>query len=129
LIQKERAVRELSLTEDQIRLAVRSAYRDLEQAKTNYDIASQAVNLNQRRVEEQELLASLGRATALNQVDALNDLTRSQNDLTAALINHTLARLSLWRDMGILYVKKDGRWEEIQDERGPTTLHDIVHAP
>lgn len=51
----------------------------------------------------------------LNQVDAQQDLTRAQNDLTAALVAHNIARLEFWRDMGILYIKDDGQWEEVND--------------
>jgi len=121
LIARERALRELTLSEDNVKLEVRAAWRNLDQARRNFEVAQRSVELNQRRVEEQGLLADLGRATALNQIDAQNDLTRAQNDLTAALVAHTIARLAFWRDMGILYIKADGQWEEIED--GGTTDH------
>ena len=115
LIDRERADRDLSLAVDNVKLDVRAAWRNLDQAKRNYEIALRGLELNERRVEEQDLLAELGRATALDQVDAQNDLTDAQNSLTAALIQHTLARLAFWRDMGILYVKPNGQWEEVTD--------------
>ncbi|HPO14946.1 MAG TPA: TolC family protein [Candidatus Hydrogenedentes bacterium] len=116
VITHERALRNLELKEDNIKLEVRAAWRDLDQARRNYEIAKSSVALSQRRVEEQNLLSELGRATVLNQVDAQNDLTSSQNELTAALVSHTIARLSFWRDMGILYIKPNGQWEEVSDE-------------
>ncbi len=116
LIAYERARRELSLAEDGISLEVRSAWRNLESARRNYLIAQKSVELNLRRVEEQELLAELGQGSALDQVDAQNNLTESQNGLTSSLINHTLARLQFWLDMGILYIKENGQWEEIADD-------------
>lgn len=115
LIAREQALRNRSLAEDNVKLAVRASWRNLDQARRNYEVARKGVELNQRRVEEQALLAELGRATVLNQVDAQNDLTQAQNDLTAALVAHNIARLQFWRDMGILYIKDDGRWEEIKD--------------
>ncbi|HOV32130.1 MAG TPA: TolC family protein, partial [Candidatus Hydrogenedens sp.] len=115
LINYERARRELSLTEDQVKLDVRTAWRNLEQAKRNYEIAQKSVELSQRRVEEQNLLAELGRATALDLVDAQNDLTRAQNNLTSALITHNITRLEFWKNIGILYIKPNGKWEEIKD--------------
>ena len=115
LIAFERAKRDGSLAEDQVKLEVRAAWRDLDQAKRNYEVALKSVELNERRVEEQDLLAELGRATALDQVDAQNDLTSARNDLISALVNHTISRLSLWRDMGILYIKDNGKWEEVTD--------------
>ncbi len=112
LIDLERALRKSSLAEDTIKLEVRSAWRNLEQAEKNHEVAMESVRLSQRRVEEQGLLAELGQATAQDQVDAQNDLIQSQNNLTSALISHTLARLRFWRDMGILYIGANGLWQE-----------------
>jgi outer membrane protein TolC len=125
LIAEERAGREMTLAEDTVKLEVREAWRNLEQARRNYEIALTGVELNARRVEEQELLAELGRATVLDQVDAQNDLTDAQNDLTAALVNHRLALLAFWRDMGILYIKENGQWEEVSDA-SPITPRDTA---
>jgi len=116
LITHERAKRDLALAEDQVTLEVRDAWRTLDQAKQAYEIALEKVELNRRRVEEQDLLAELGRATAMNQVDAQNDLLDAENSLTAALVSHTIARLQFWRDMGILFIKEDGQWEEVVEE-------------
>lgn len=115
LISNERAKRDLELAEDNIKLEVRDAWRTLDQAKRAYEIALKAVELNRRRVEEQDLLAELGRATAQNRVDTQNDLNASENSLTAALVGHTIARLQFWRDMGILFIKENGQWEEVTD--------------
>ena len=116
LINHERALRAYSLAMDNIKLEVREGWRDLEEARRNYAVAEKSVDLNRRRVKEQELLAELGRATAQNQVDAQNDLINAQNDLTSAIVKHNNARLQFWRDMGILFIKEDGQWEEIRDE-------------
>ena len=113
LIAYEAAVRQRSLAEDQLKLELRGSWRNLEQARLAYDIAVESVRLSQRRVEEQNLLAELGQATAQDQVDAQRDLIRSQDGLTAALVGHTVARLGFWRDMGLLYITDDGRWKEL----------------
>lgn len=126
LISQDRARRNLELAEDTVALDVRDAWRDLEQAKLNYEINLREVELNARRVEEQDLRAELGMADAIDQVDALNDLIRAQNSLTSALVNHTITRLVFWRDMGILYIKKDGQWEELPQETMPTIRLDRV---
>ncbi|MFA7692592.1 MAG: TolC family protein [Candidatus Hydrogenedentes bacterium] len=114
LIDLERASRESSLAQDTIKLDVRAAWRNLEQARRNYEVAQESVKLSQRRVDEQQLLSELGLSTAQDQVDAQDDLIRSQNSLTSALITHTLARLSFWRNMGILYISPEGLWKEIE---------------
>jgi outer membrane protein TolC len=117
LIAQERAGRQLEQTEDQIKLQVRDDWRDLDQAKRSYEIAEMGVALSQRRLEEEELRAQVGRGTARDLVDAQNDLIRSQNDRTQALVAHTIARLQFWSDMGILYIKDGGRWEEINHDK------------
>ena len=61
------------------------------------------------------MLAEAVRATTLDQIDANNDLVAARNSLTAALVDHTLARLSFWRDVGLLHIKQDGQWEELTD--------------
>jgi len=112
LIAYEAALRQRSLAQDQLKLQLRDSWRNLDQARLSYDLAVDSVRLSQRRVEEQNLLAELGQATAQDQVDAQNDLIKSQNSLTAALVGHTIARLGFWRDMGLLYITDDGRWKE-----------------
>jgi len=114
LIDVERSARQASLAEDTVKLEVRGAWRTLEQARRNFEVAQESVRLSERRVEEQQLLSELGRATAQDQVDAQNDLIQSQNNLTSALIAHTMARLGFWRDMGILYISNEGLWTEIE---------------
>lgn len=121
LIEFDRSIREHSLAEDNVKLDVREAWRSLDQAKRNYENRKLALALAERRVEEQNLRAEIGEATALDQVDAQNDLINAQNELTDALVRHTIARLEFWRDMGILYIKENGQWEEVTDVPGSAT--------
>ena len=65
-------------------------------------------------VEEQELLFELGRGQARDLVDARLDLINAKNQLTGALVQHTITRLQFWRDLGILNIKENGKWEEVQ---------------
>jgi hypothetical protein len=115
LIAQDRARRNVELQRDQIELQIRDSWRTLEQAKRNYEINEIGVKLAERRVEEQELLAEFGRAKALDQVDAQNSLLSSKDQLTQALVAHTIARLQFWDNMGILYIKEDGQWEEMEE--------------
>ena len=113
LIAEKQAVRSLEKQEDEIKLQVRNSWRTLDQAKRNYEISEVGVKIAERRVEEQNLLAELGRAKAQDQVDAQNDLINSKNQRTQALVGHTIARLQFWVNMGILHIKANGRWEEV----------------
>ena len=57
----------------------------------------------------------LGRGTARDLVDARTDLINARDQRTAALLQHTVARLQFWRDLGILYIKSDGQWQEVEE--------------
>ena len=37
------------------------------------------------------------------------------DQLTQALVAHTIARLQFWDNMGILYIKEDGQWEDMEE--------------
>lgn len=113
LISEKRSARQVEQQEDQIRLDVRESWRTLDQAKRNYEISEIGVKINERRVEEQTILSDLGRAKAQDQVDAQNALNASKNARTQALVTHTIARLQFWNNMGILFIKDNGRWEEM----------------
>jgi len=112
LISQEQATRARDLLRDTISQQVRESWRSLEQARRNYEISQIGVKLAERRVEEQELLADLGRARALDQVDAQNALLSSKDQLTQALVSHTIDRLQFWYNLGILYIKDHGQWED-----------------
>lgn len=106
----ERSKRNLELAYDQVRLDIYDDWRALDQAQRNFSISMSGVGLAQRRLEEQELLGELGQGKARDLVEAQQDLTNSQNQRTSAIVDHTLARLGLWQDMGILYINEDGSW-------------------
>jgi len=117
LIQKEQAVRQLQLQEDTIKLQVYDTWRRLDQAKRNYEINELGVKLAERRVEEQELRAELGKVTGRELVDAQVALVSSRNSRTAALVDHTIGRLQFWNNLGILFIKENGQWQEVNDAK------------
>ena len=117
LINRDQVSRSVADKEDQIKVQVNDSWRTLDQAKRTYEISEISVRLAERRVEEQDLLAEVGRGRAQDQVDAQNALIDSKNQRTTALVGHTIARLQLWDNLGILYIKDSGQWEEIQSAK------------
>ena len=115
LIRQEQAGRALTDAEDTIKLQIREDWRSLDQAKRSYENSELGVKLAERRVEEQELLAEVGRGRAQDQVDAQNDLTAAKNQRTQSLVDHTVARLRFWEHMGILFIKEHGNWQDVSD--------------
>ncbi|MDP2141631.1 MAG: TolC family protein [Gammaproteobacteria bacterium] len=112
LIDFEAAVRSYEATVDNIKLQVLDAWRAIEEAERDYEISLVSVALNERRVEEAELRAELGLGDIQDTVDAQNDLTNARTALSGAIVDHNVAKLELWRDIGLLYVHDDGQWEE-----------------
>lgn len=115
LITYDRARRALEQAVDDIKLQILNSWRQLDEAKRQYETSEISVKLAETRVQEQTLLDELGRANSEEVLSAQNDLTAQRNSLTTQLISHVVSRLSLWRDMGVLMIKENGKWEEIED--------------
>jgi len=101
---------------DAVKLDVRDAWRRMDQALKSYEISLASVEINERRVEEAELRAELGLGDIQDTVDSQNDLTAARTDLVSTIVEHNIAKLEFWRDIGLLYVDDSGQWEEGVDE-------------
>jgi len=112
LITVEQRQRSLDNETENVKLDVRQAYRDLAERGETYRIQKLGLELAQRRVEEQELRLEYGLSTIRLLLEANDALVVAQNALTGALVNHTIAKMSFFRDVGILQVKPDGMWEQ-----------------
>ena len=112
LILLDRAKRNFNIAIDNIKVQIADDWRNLDLTRRTYEISDQSVNINTRRVEEQQLRQVLGLTTMRDIIDAQNDLTGSKNARTAALINHALTRVGFFRDMGVLWIMDDGQWDE-----------------
>ncbi len=112
LIALERSVRDVQELEDQIKLDVRNALRQLRQARESFMIQARAVELAARRVDSTNLFLKAGRAAIRDVLEAEEDLVNAQDALTDALVNYRVAELELQRDMGVLEVNAEGLWRE-----------------
>jgi outer membrane protein TolC len=121
LISLDQSRRSLILLEDNIKLNVRNEWRTLQERKESYDIQREGVTLAEHRVAGEVLLLEAGRATARDLLDAQSSLLTAQNALITALVDHTVARLSLWRDVETLLVTPEGSLEEHADAASPAT--------
>lgn len=117
LIDYEVASRNYLLSMYNIKLDVVDLWRRMNQARKNYEISLASVQINERRVEEAELRAELGLGDVQDTVDSQNDLTAAQTDLISSIVDHNIAKLEFWRDLGLLYVDDSGQWEEGVNER------------
>ena len=97
-----------------MRLEVRQDYRDLVETTRSYEIQTISLELARRRVEQQRMLLELGQGTVRLLLESEDALVQAQNQVIAALIDHTLSKLNFYSDIGILQVKPDGMWERSQ---------------
>jgi outer membrane protein TolC len=109
LDQAERSAADLA---DSIKLQVRSDWVTMQEAKESYEIQRKSVELAKRRVESTMLLLQAGRAITRDLLESQTSLHDAQNALVTALVNHTNARLALWRDIETLSVAAGGEIEE-----------------
>ncbi len=112
LITLEQRRRSYNDESDNVKLDVRQAYRDLTEKAESYRIQKIGLELAERRVEEQNMLLLYGRGTMRLLLETEDDLVSAQNEVTDALVDHTIAKMSFFRDIGILQVKPDGMWEQ-----------------
>ncbi len=116
LIILERAVREVQILEDQIKLGVRNKLRDLLESRESTRIQAQSVELARKRVDSTNLFLEAGRAQIRDLLEAQEALLSAQNSLTAAVASYRVAELELQSEMGVLKVDEKGLWKEYSPE-------------
>lgn len=97
---------------DTVKLEVRQAYRKLQEEAESYVTQRKSLDLAQQRVAVSPLLWEAGRANTRDILESQDALLLAENSLTAALVDHTIAKLNFFRDIGLLQVRPDGMWEE-----------------
>ena len=112
LIALEQRQREHVNDVDEAELDVRSAYRQLQEAAERYRTQKSSLELSETRVESTTFLLQAGRVTTRDLLESQDALLGAQNNVTAALVDHAVAKLSFFRDIGILQVRPDGLWEQ-----------------
>ena len=112
LIELEQQQRQYDLDADVLKLQVRDAHRLLLETAERYRIQKNSLELAERRTDSTRLLLDAGRATTRDLLESQDDLVIAQNAVTAALVAHLDAKLSFFRDVGVLQVRPDGMWVE-----------------
>ncbi len=112
LITLEQRQREYQNDVDEVELDVRRAYRQLQEYAERYRTQKNSLTLSETRVESTTFLLQAGRVTTRDLLESQDALLGAQNSVTAALVDHAIAKLSFFRDIGVLQVRPDGFWEE-----------------
>lgn len=112
LISLSRQQRQYDLDRDSVILDVRQAYRVLIERAERYNIQKKSLELARRRVDSTTMLMKEGRGTTRDLLESQDALLDAQNSVTAALIDHTIAKLNFFTNIGVLQVRPDGMWQE-----------------
>lgn len=121
-ITEQRAERELELAEENLRSDIRADWRNLELARKQYELALEGLQLAEKRLEIEEALMAEGQGTARDIVESQDRLITARDLVVSTKIDHVIARLQLWSDMGVLFIQKDGGWVDVlkkEKTKGP----------
>jgi hypothetical protein len=118
-IEQQRAERLLDLAQENVRKEIRASWRNLQLARKQYDLAQEALKLSEGRMELEQALYAADRGTSRDLIDAQTALIDARNQITAALVSHTIARIQLYKDMGVLFIRKDGAWADVLKKESP----------
>jgi outer membrane protein TolC len=118
-ISEQAARRTLELVEEELRSTIRTDWRALQVARRQYDLAVKGLELSQKRLEIEEALMAEGQGTARDIVESQDRLITARDLVISTLIDHNLARLQLWTDMGVLFIRKDARWADVLKQEKP----------
>jgi len=110
LINLERSRRNLSLVQDSVSLGIRTAWRNLEQARQSYKNQQASLELARRRVESTNMLLDAGRASQRDLLEAQSASLQARNSLLAATVDYLSADLSFLRDAEMLEIGSNGVW-------------------
>ena len=118
-IDYQRARRDYIAAEDQVKIQIRRAWRQLAVLKENYEVVRQQVRIAgiqyDQTVEEQFAPAQVGGGRdsgrqSLNILNALSSLLSAQNSLISTWVDYESNRLAIHRDMGLMVISADGVW-------------------
>ncbi len=108
LISFDQAVRSREESEDQVGAGVRTSLRNIQSAIDSFRIQTVAVELAGQRVEATTDLYDAGRVDALEKLDAQDALLQAQLELTAAIVDYSIARLQLMNDLEAIALQPAG---------------------
>lgn len=118
-ISEQATRRALELAEEELRSTIRADWRALQVARRQYELAQQGLALAQKRLEIEEALMAEGQGTARDIVESQDRLIVARDLVISTLIDHNLARLQLWTDMGVLFIRKDAKWADVLKQEKP----------
>ena len=111
-ISYDRALRALDQFEDNLVIEIRNSFRELERRKQSLGIQSELITDQAKNLRIAQIRFERGDVPNRDIVEAQQALTGARNDLIQERVNYEISRLRLLRNLGILFIRKDGMWTE-----------------
>ncbi len=108
LIALDAAIRNRESTEDRIKQQMRDDLREIQRRVDNYENQTLQLQLAEQRVDFTRDLYDANRAAALDLLDAQNALLAADIGRTAALVDYSLSRLGLLRNLEAVAIEPKG---------------------
>ncbi|HPS56101.1 MAG TPA: TolC family protein [Sedimentisphaerales bacterium] len=97
-------------TQDQTKLEVRNAYRDLTEAMDRHDVQVENLKFAKKRFDNTMTLLKYSRTNTRDVLDAQEDYFDAQKAAAETAVNYTIAMLNFYRDTDVMQIKPDGMW-------------------
>ncbi len=110
-IDLEQARRGLDQREDEVSRDIRNAIRELSQFQKQIELQLEQIASERRAVAVMQFRVEAGEAQQRDLTEARQSLNDAQNLLIDLKVQHFVARLRLRRNLGILFIDKNGMWE------------------
>lgn len=110
LIDNDQAVRDYELTLQNTERDVRDSLRNLDQLEEQIALAEQQIRESERAVALTQIRFESGDSDARDLLESRQTLVDAQNALIQFQVSHFVARLRLYRDLGLLFIDQDGNW-------------------
>jgi outer membrane protein TolC len=105
------ARRGLTLKLDQLELDVRDQLRRLASVEQRIALQTEQIGQEQRAVMVTRIRYESGELDNRDLLEARQSLIEAQNTLIRLRLDHFIGRLSLLRDLGLLFLDEDGMWK------------------
>lgn len=112
LISLAQARRSLAQRLDEVERDLLDQLRELTQLEKQTELQREQVKYEQRAVTVTRIRYESGDAEARDLLDARQALVDAQNSLIDLETEHFIARLTLRRNLGVLFVDQEGMWQE-----------------
>ncbi len=95
---------------DDTRNSLESDLRSLKNTEEQIVLDEQSISDEQKNVERLEMMMTNGDVSSRDLLESRQQLVLSQNQLISDRATHFVARLGFYRDLGLLFVDDQGRW-------------------